>query len=148
MESTHNALGFDSEFTCWELGLLALSLESHSRCIAFAQCTSQCASLLRSQVEWLEFLALVELAEIVLCLLVHDNVHTGDGFAHNTTEMRMKVVEIRFYDFWCCSGKNNSHSRQLGWSSAGDFGDTKCKKLIFELLELLGQLFLVLLTKF
>lgn len=42
----------------------------------------------------------------------------------------------------------NLHSRQLRWSSAGDFGDAKCEEFILEFLELLGELFFVLLTQF
>lgn len=93
-------LGFDSVFACWELWLLALLLQSQSRCVAVAECSSQCASLLRSQVQWLELLALVELAKIVLRLLIHDDVHTSDGFAHNTTKMRNKKWRSIVWNCW------------------------------------------------
>lgn len=93
-------LGFDSEFTCGELGLLALCLQSHSWSIAIAECSSHCASLLRSQVQRLEFLAFVELTKIVLCLLIHDNVHSGDGFAYNTTGIRKMQVNDDNGNIW------------------------------------------------
>lgn len=46
------------------------------------------AGLLLSKVDGLVLLALVQLSKILLCLLVHDNVASGDRFADDATERK------------------------------------------------------------
>ena len=48
------------------------------------QSLSHSPGLLGSEVEGLVLLISVKLPQVVLLLLGHDNVHTGDGFAHDT----------------------------------------------------------------
>lgn len=43
---------------------------------------------------------------------------------------------------------NNLHLGQLGWCSAGDLSHTQIEQLILELIQLLGELLLVLRSQF
>jgi hypothetical protein len=83
-------LCLDGIFTDRETRSLAQFLHGDTAGIAFAEGLSHGASLLRSQVERLVFLALVQLTKILLCLLVHDNVAAGDGLTDDAAGKRKR----------------------------------------------------------
>lgn len=137
-------LCLDGVFADWVLRSLAQFLHRHSAGIAGAESLADGAGLLGSQVQRLVLLAAVQLAKILLCLLVHDNVAAGDGLADNAAkiETQNETTEVE-------SGSHfNLHFGQLRWSTAGDFSDAKPQKLLLQVFELLGQLLFVLLTQF
>ena len=51
--------------------------------LMWGQSLSDGAGLLGPQVQWDVLLALVELPQVLLLLLVHNNVDPGDGLAHD-----------------------------------------------------------------
>ena len=81
------------------------------------------ASLLGSQVQGLVFLALVELPQIVLLLLVHHDVNAGDGLT------------------------DDADLGELGGGAPSHLGHAELGKLSLEVIKLLGQVFLLLLAK-
>lgn len=80
-------LCFDGVLAGWVLRSLAQFLLCNSVGIANTQGLSHGASFLRSQIDWLVFLATVQLAKILLCLLVTHDVDASDGFAYNPAEI-------------------------------------------------------------
>ena len=81
------------------------------------------ASLLGSQVQGLVLLALVELPQVLLLLLVHHDVDAGDGLP------------------------DHADLGELGGGAAGDLGHAELGQLSLEVIQLLGQVFLLLLAK-
>ena len=81
------------------------------------------ASLLGSQVQGLVLLALVELPQVLLLLLVHHNVDPGDGLAHDPD------------------------LAELGGGSTGHLGNFEGGQLVLQVVELLAQLLLLHLTE-
>lgn len=86
---THNKrsarLGLDRELAHWVDGLLAELLQGLAVGIPSGQSLADGAGLLGPQVQWLELLAAVETAQMLLCLLVDHDVDASDSLAHNTT---------------------------------------------------------------
>jgi len=81
------------------------------------------AGLLGAEVEGLVILARVELPQVVLLLLVHDDVNAGDGLP------------------------DDADLGELGGGSSSHLGDAKLSELGLEIIELLGEVFLLLLAK-
>lgn len=77
-------LGLDGELAHRVDGLLAQLLQRLAVGISFVECLADGAGLLGPQVDWLELLAAVETAKVLLGLLVDHDVHASDGLAHNT----------------------------------------------------------------
>lgn len=78
-------LGLDGELAHRVDGLLAELLQCLPVGIPMAQSLTDGAGLLGPQVQWLELLAAVESAKVLLGLLVDHDVDASDGFADNTT---------------------------------------------------------------
>ena len=81
------------------------------------------ASLLGSQIQRLVLLALVELSQVLLLLLVHHGVDPGDTLP------------------------DHPDLAQLGRGSPGHLGHSQLSQLSLEITQLLGQVFLVLLAQ-
>lgn len=103
-----------------ELGALSLLLQRETGGVPGGQGLAHGAGLLGAEVQRDVLLALVQLAQVLLRLGVHHDVHPGDGLA------------------------DDADLGQLGGSSTGDLGHAQVEQLSLELLELLGQLLLVL----
>lgn len=81
-------LGLDGELAQRVDGALALLLQRDAGGVARRQRLADGAGLLRPQVQRLELLSAVELAQVLLRLLVNHDVHAGDGLAHNAAAGR------------------------------------------------------------
>ena len=81
------------------------------------------ASLLGSQVQGLVLLALVELPQVLLLLLVHHDVDAGDRLP------------------------DDADLGELGGRSTGHLGHSQLGELSLEIIQLLGQLLLLLLAE-
>merc|ERR1719481_2111931 len=82
------------------------------------------SGFLGAQVQRLVLLALVEFSQILFLLLVHHNVHAGDGLP------------------------DHADLGQLGCRSSSHLCHAKLSELSLEIIELLGQLFLLAVTQF
>ena len=78
------------------------------------------AGLLGPQVQGHVLLGLVELTQVLLLLLGHDDVDPGDGLA------------------------DDADLGKFGGSATGHLGNTELGQLVFEVFQLLGQLLLLL----
>lgn len=79
-------LGLDGVLPLGVLGVLADLLQGLAGSILGRQSTADGAGLLGTQVNGLVLLALVQFAQVVLCLRVHNNVHASDGLADDTAK--------------------------------------------------------------
>merc|ERR1719357_1122386 len=104
-------------------GLYFLQLKSPRLYRNWVDDLADSSGLLWAQVQRLVLLALVEFPQVLLLLLVHHDVHAGDGFSDHTD-----LGELR--------GSSSSH---LSHSELGKFR--------LEVIELLGQLFLLAITQ-
>jgi len=116
-------LGFDSKLPLGEGLKSALLLGSLERLLVAGESLPHGPGLLVSQVQGLVLLALVELPQVLLLLLVHHDVDAGDGLP------------------------DDADLGELGGGSSGHLGHSQLGKFSLEVIQLLGQVFLLLLTK-
>lgn len=140
-------LCLDGKLALWVDGTLADFLQRLTVGIARRQGLANGTGLLFAQIQRLVLLVLEHLAQIFLLLLVHHNVDASDGLAYNAAAMAKTIINpianptqqtvdvvVVFY----------LHLGELGWCSAGDLSHTQIEQLILELIQLLGELLLVL----
>lgn len=144
-------LCLDGELALWVDGTLADFLQRLAVGIARRQGLANGTGLLLAQIQRLVLLVLEHLAQILLLLLVHHNVDASDGLAYNAAAMAKTNMISPI-------GTSHTHAQQtvdvvvvcdlhlgeLGWCSAGDLSHTQIEQLILELIQLLGELLLVL----
>merc|ERR1719346_372000 len=116
-------LSLDSELSLWEGSHLVKLLSSLQRLLVRTQSLTNGSSLLGSQIQRLVLLALVELPQVLLLLLVHHGVDPGDALP------------------------DHPDLAQLGRGSPGHLGHSQLSQLSLEITQLLGQVFLVLLAQ-
>lgn len=97
------------------------------------------ASPLFPQIQRLVLLVLVHFTQVLLLLLVHNNINTGDSFADHTAKNKNKPI----YFFKSTKSITYLHLGKLGCGSTSDFGHTQDEEFIFELFQLLSKLFFV-----
>jgi len=99
------------------------SLGGLQRLLVGGESLADSPGLLWAEVQGLVLLALVELPQVLLLLLVHHNVDASDGLP------------------------DHADLGQLGGGSSSHLGDTELSKLCLEVIELFSQLFLLAVTQ-
>merc|ERR1740137_428787 len=112
---------FHSELPLWERPEGVQSLGGLQRLLVGGESLADSPGLLGAEVDGLVLLALVELPQLLL--LVHHDVHAGNGLPDHT-------------DFG-----------QFRSGSSGHLGDTELSKLCLEVIKLFSQLFLLAVTQ-